>query len=126
MLFRDHSQYSSIRTDLISTTGCTSAEMDAVSSKLTFGQILTLLWQFGAQFGPQLFAAVSTILADIQNGTITQLPVLEQLIATYGPAFVAMATVIASWFGITLPTIPGLPTPPANTLFKAHTYVISH
>jgi hypothetical protein len=106
MYFKDHVAYADLKPQIQSVSGATTAQVDVVSANLTFEQILTLLRQFGAQFGTQLFAAVVSILEDIQNGTITQLFVLHGTTTTYGQGVPALAAVISEWFGVALPLIP--------------------
>lgn len=126
MLFNAHPQYASLKTEIIAATKATESQVDAAATKLTFQQILNLIFQFGAQFGPSLFAAISTIITDVKNGTIENPIVVEGLVQLYGPSVIALATAIAGIFGLQIPVIPGLPTPPAGTIFKAAPFAISH
>ena len=126
MPFRDHVSYQSLKADLQAVTNASDAEMNAVSTKLTWVQILTLVWQFGSQYGPQLFAVITSIIAMLQAPGGVTLAAVEQLLALYGPSVLAMITTIAGWLGVTLPTLPGVPTPPAGTIFKAAPFAVAH
>jgi hypothetical protein len=79
---------------------------DLISMGLPWWQIITLGFQFWSEYGTELVAVVTDIINLFKtSGTdpAALLAGLDELVTKYGGPLYEMATLIASWLGVTLP-----------------------